>query len=76
MLEPLFIKNRASRTETSLLLFYAGTLSAGRKAKCDLFIALRKARAHCTDAESYPSFLIHPPPFLQTFLLGIDFPDT
>jgi hypothetical protein len=76
MLEPLFIKNRASRTETSLLLFYAGTLSAGRKAKCDLFIALRKARAHFAEAESNSSFLIHHRLFLQTFLLGIDFPDT
>jgi len=75
MLESLLIKNRASRTETSLLFLYTGALSADRKTIRDLFFTPHKARAHFTDAESDSSFLIHNRNFLLIFLLGIDFPD-
>jgi hypothetical protein len=73
MLEPFLIQNRASRTETSLLLLYTGTLSADRQTKCDLFIARHKARAYFTDAESDPSFLIHHHPFLLIFYWALIF---
>jgi hypothetical protein len=75
MLEPLLIKNRASRTETSLLLLDTGALSAYRKTIRDLFFTLDKARAHFAEAESDSPILIHHRKFFLIFLLGIDFPD-
>jgi plastocyanin len=80
MREILLCLYRASRTETSLLVFYAGTLPGTRKTECNLFFAVNKTRAHSADAEPNRFFPVHDQnspgsSLLSQLLIGISGPD-